>query len=426
VDPGTIFNNALRNFIGAQRLPGTELQRIQSAKLRDTLRHAFENVTLYRDHYRTRGVSIDGIDRAEDLWRLPAVEKGDYLDAGPMRYIDHRQDFAALNMRPTSGSLGHALPIYANGEDGITMRACLWSAWLGQGVHPRDRLFMMAAPYLERELPPFRSAFAPASISTEETMRRFRELRPTVIIGSVECIALLAQEARRRDLPERREVRCVFPFGQTLSRQLRKMIESGFDAEIFNLYGCNEANWLGYECEKHDGLHVTTDRAIVQIARLGQPDVPAAPGELGEIIITSIIRRTTPFIRYRLKDAAALDLTPCACGRSTPRLRSLEGRVQDFLIATNGQWIGPGTVAIDLTAGQDAIIDHRVVQQTPGQVKVSIVPSPEFGPKDRQRIPDVIRRHLGEVAVEVELVEEIPREASGKRRRIYRAFEPEG
>jgi phenylacetate-CoA ligase len=305
------------------------------------------------------------------------------------------------------------------------MRANLWSAWLGLGINHDDRLLMMAAPYLERKVPPYRSDFIPVQMSNDEAIERFRALRPTAIIGSVECIALLAAELRRRDVPERHGVRRIFPFGQTLSLQLKQMIESGFDAEIFDLYGATEPSWMAYECEQHNGMHINTDRVIIQVAKFGKPDEPAAPGELGEVIITSLMRHTTPFVRYRMMDAGAIDPTPCRCGRQAPRLKSLEGRVQDFLISTDGRLIGPGNIAIDLTdGGQDAtIIDHRVVQETPTRARVSIVPGPGFGQANIERIAQVVRNHLGEVSVTVDVVDEIPREPSGKRRRIFRAFD---
>ncbi len=425
MDSKAHFNTALQRFVGAPRLPASDLRRVQMTKLRDLLRHTVDHVTLYRDLYRKHGVTIDAIADGEDLWRLPSVAKDDYLNAGPIRYIDERLDLGTLKTRTTSGSLGRALAMFATEEEDVRLRASLWSAWLSLGITHQDRLFMMAAPYLERPLPPIQSDFAPVQMSVEETIGRFRALQPTAVIGSVECIALLASEARRRDLPERHGVRRIFPFGQTMSRQLKEMIQAGFAAEIFNLYGANESTWIGCECERHDGLHVTADRTIVQVARFGHPDQPAAPGEVGEVIITSLMRRTTPFIRYRLQDAAALDPTPCPCGRSSPRLKSLEGRVQDFLISTRGQWIGPGAIAIDLSAGQKAIVDHRVVQEARHRVRVSIVPGAGFGTPDCERIEQVVRRHLGEVTVAIDLVHEIPREASGKRRRIFRAFDLE-
>jgi phenylacetate-CoA ligase len=420
-----LFSSALQHFAGTQYLSEPALRRLQNSKLRALLQHAVKNVPFYRDLYRTHNVSVDSITTSEDLWRLPAVTKNDYLEVSPTGYVDERRDLAELSSRSTSGSLGRALTIYATPEELVRLRANMWSVWLGLGIAHHDRLFMMAAPYLARPLPPIRSDFAAVQMSTDETIARFRALQPTAVIGSVECIALLAEELRRRDIPERHGVCRIFPFGQTLSHQLSEMIRRGFDAEIFNLYGATEPSWVGYECMQHDGLHINMDRVVVHVARFGRPAEPAAAGELGEVIITSLMRHTTPFIRYRLGDAASLDFTPCPCGRSAPRLKSLEGRVQDFLLSTSGQWIGPGTVAIDLSAGQDTIIDHRVVQEAHDRVRVSIVPGEGFGTLERERIPQVIQRHLGEVAVTVELVDEIPREPSGKRRRIYRAFDLE-
>jgi phenylacetate-CoA ligase len=256
----------------------------------------------------------------------------------------------------------------------------------------------------------------------EEVLRQFVKLRPTVIIGSTEAIALLAQDLLRRDIPERRGVRKVFPFGQTLSLQLAQMIRGGFQAEIFDFYGCIETSWIAYECEKHDGLHIPIDRVIVQISRLGEPDRPAAPGEIGEVILTSLLRKTSPFIRYRIKDVAAWDPTPCACGRALPRLRSLEGRVQDLLLSTEGRWVSPGAVATEVAYSQEAILDHRIVQETPDHIRVFIVPGASFGEIDCQRIRRVIVAHLGKVNVSIETVREIPRDPSGKRRRVYRVF----
>lgn len=412
----------LSHFAGAQRLPAAELRRLQQINLLSVLKSAGEHVPLYRDLYAARGISIDQIPDADALWQLPAVLKRDYLEAGRDRYVDERCDPDQLRRRTTSGSLGLALGLYSSPTEATLLWASLWAAWIGLGIGREDRLFMMSASYLEQPLGPIRSTFIPVQMPMDEAIERFRQLAPTAVIGSVESIALLAVELRRRDVPERGGVRRVFPFGQTLSHQLRGMIESGFPAEIFNLYGANETSWMGHECEAHDGLHINVDRVIVQVAKMGRPDEPAAPGELGEVIVTSLLRRTTPFIRYRLQDAAAMDLSPCRCGRQTPRLKSLEGRVQDFLISTTGNWVGPGAVAIDLSAGQDAILDHRVVQEEQRRVRVSIVPGATFAAADYERIGQIIRRHLGDVSVETELVDEIPRDPSGKRRRIFRAF----
>ncbi len=420
-----LFLASLRSFRKAWNLSGDELRFLQQAKLWELMRHVVQHVPLYRDLYREQRIDMETIVTAGDLWRLPSVTKNDYLRAGPGHFVDERKDLGRLRRRTTSGTTGPALAIYNTPVEGLQLRASLWSAWLSRGVTRNDRLFMMSAPYLAVPIEPIRSDFAPVQMPIEEVVERFRALQPTAIIGPVEAIALLAVEVHRHDLPERRGVRRIFPFGQTLSVQLEEMIRRGFDAEIFDLYGATETTWIAGECERHDGLHVNEDRVITQVARFGHPDEPAAPGELGEVIVTSLMRTTMPFIRYRLHDAAALDPTPCPCGRSGPRLMSLEGRVQDFLLSTTGRWVGPSSIAIDLSAGQKAFVDYRIVQEAPDRVRVSVVPAPHFGEQDRQRIQEVILRKLGAVTIAIDSVEEIPREASGKRRRIHRTFDIE-
>lgn len=418
-----IFQVALRNFLAGQRLSREELGQLQARKIREVLQAAIAWVPLYRDLYGRLGVDIREIQHADDLWRLPTVSKEDYLQQGPSRYVDERFSLAELGTQTTSGSLGRSLTMYASPSERLRLSASLWSAWLDRGITSADRLLMMSSPYLARPMIDVQTDFIPVQTPTEEIVERFRALRPTAIIGPGESISLLAREVGRRDLPERLLVRSLFPFGQTFTEQMRAMVRQGFAGEIFVLYGAAETNWLAYECERHDGLHLAADRVVVQVARRGQPNQPADPGEVGEVIVTSLMRRTNPFIRYRLGDAAALDLSPCPCGRAAPRLQSLEGRFQDFLVATHGTWVAPSAIAIDLIVGQKAILDYRIVQESRDQVRVSVCATDDFGDGDRRRAEDILRRHLGEVRVIVEVVAEIPRDPSGKRRRVFRSLD---
>jgi len=97
--------------------------------------------------------------------------------------------------------------MYATLEEGLRLRAGLWSAWLSLGITVKDRLFMMAAPYLANPVPPIQSDFASVQMTTDEVIGRFCALQPTAIIGTTEAIGLLAVDARRRNLPQRHGVR---------------------------------------------------------------------------------------------------------------------------------------------------------------------------------------------------------------------------
>ena len=420
---GDLFSDTMQRFVLAQQPNAPDVTELRARRVRQILRHAYERVPLYHNLYQSHGVSIDTINGPDDLWRLPAVQKSHYLRIGPKDYTDGHESLLNFTTQRTSGSIGRALTMYAGAEESSLLLANLWAGWLGLGVTSRDRLLMIAAPYLSERVPPYASLFIPVELTMEEMVEQFRNFRPTVIIGMVEGIALLAKELQRRNVPERHEVRALFPFGQTYSEQLRDMVTSGFDGEVFVLYGSAEGGWIGYECERHNGFHIPEGRIVPQIARTEKPDEPAAPGETGEVIITSLLRGTTPFIRYRLQDAAAIDPTPCPCGRKSPRVVNLEGRVQDFLVATDGHWVGPGTVTIDLVVTRPAIVDHRIVQDERDHVQVSLVLDPDAPPVDPKDVERTLQKHLGPVDVTVEKVDEIPLDPSGKRRRVFRMID---
>lgn len=418
----TAFARLASQTVALQRASAQERLRVTQGGLQRVLT-ASQRVPLYREKYAAAGIDVAQIVDPEDLWRLPAVTKTDFTAAGPRQYIDERLDPQQLRSTTTSGSLGTPLILYSTDSELAQLTVYLHSPWIEQAVDHSDRALMLLAPYLERPPPHWQTHWVPAALGHQGVVQGFTELKPTVVIGSTEAIALLGLEvARRTELqPLAAGVRALFPFGQTLSPDLRTMMQRGFRAPIYDLYGSQEAGWLGVECEAGCGLHVPAGRVVVQIARLGQPDVPALPGEIGEVIVTSLLRTTTPMIRYRMHDLAKLDEAPCRCGRETPRIAAVEGRVQDFLVSASGGLVSPGNVCSDLSK-LPRVLDHRVVQESPEHVRIQLVMQGALLPADHDVVTATVQLHLGKLSVRVQQVNEIERDPSGKRRRAHRAF----
>jgi phenylacetate-CoA ligase len=408
----------------------TTLQRASLPEQQQAIRGALQRtllasrrVPLYRDKYAARGVDIEQVSGVEDLWRLPALTKADFTAIGASGYIDERLQLENLRSTTTSGSLGAPLSLYSTDAEFAQLLVNLHSPWIERGIGRQDRVLMLLAPYLEQAPPQWQTRWVPAAVGHPGVVEAFQDFEPTVVIGSTESIALLGLEiARRSELQQLATgVRALFPFGQTLSPELRTMMQSGFAAPSYDLYGSQEGGWVGVECEAGRGLHAPAGQIVVQIARLGEPDVPAEPGELGEVIITSLLRTTTPMIRYRMHDVAKLDTAPCDCGRLTPRITALEGRVQDFLVSSEGRLVSPGNVCSDLSK-HPKVLDHRVVQEAPQRVRVQLVVQGALSSQDTAAVHATVQLHLGQVEVEVQQVAEIERDPSGKRRRAHRAF----
>lgn len=416
------FERLAWRIAALQRAPLSEQRHAVRGALQRTLT-ASRQVPLYCDKYAARGVDVGQVSDVEELWRLPAVTKSDFAAVGVSGYIDARLNVERLRCTTTSGSLGAPLSLYSTDTELAQLAVYLHSPWIEQGIGRQDRVLMLLAPYLEPAPPQWQTRWVSAAAGHTGVVDAFQDFEPTAVIGSTESVALLGLEvARRSELQQLATgVRALFPFGQTLSPELRRLMQSGFRAPIYDLYGSQEGGWLGVECEAGEGLHVPAGQVVVQIARLGEPDVPAEPGELGEVLLTSLLRTTMPMIRYRMHDVAKLDVAPCRCGRQTPRITALEGRVQDFLVSSEGRLVSPGNVCSDLSK-HPKVLDHRVVQETPERVRVQLVVQGELSGEDTAAVRATVQLHLGQVEVEVQQVIEIERDPSGKRRRAHRAF----
>lgn len=420
-----IFFAALRQFVHAQH-PGVRLNEIARDKqVRHLVRYAADTIPFYRDLYRENKIDIDAIATADDLWKLPAVNKSDFLRAGPRHYTDEYDSLLDAFVQKTSGSTGSPLSIFARPREAEVMLASFWSGWVSAGVNLKDRIFLAGSRQLGVEVPEFNVVFCPQGMSLDEQIERYRAFEPTIVIGLTEAVALLAKELERLQV-DTSSVRMAFVLGQTYTEFLRRMVRSGFACEVFDLFGASECSWLGCECAQHHGCHIPETQTIVQISRVGQPNEPVIEGEAGEIIVTSLLRRTTPFVRYRLHDVAGLDSTPCPCGRTSPRLVRIEGRVHDFLVARNGEGVPATTIDFDVWLQRPGIVDYRVVQESRDRVRVFLIVDLTLGHVDADDVRATLRRRLGEVEVAVEFVSEIPRDPSGKRRRVYRTFDLPG
>ena len=121
--------------------------------------------------------------------------------------------------------------------------------------------------------------------------------------------------------------------GEAFSEEYRKEIQKRWGMLATDNYGLSELGGPGFsgECELICGQHVAEDHYIVEILDT-ETFQPVPPGELGEVVITSLNREAVPVIRYRTKDISSLNYAPCDCGRTTARLSKITGRSDDMMV----------------------------------------------------------------------------------------------
>ena len=401
-----------------------ELRALQLDRLQALLAHAYARVPFYRQRFDAVGVRPDDIRSLGDLQRLPVLTKDDLrAHAGDDDMIAAGVRKETLRRNATGGSTGAPVAFYDDGGRMLYGMANKMRYRRWYGYESGDRVaFLWGAPHdwytnwrgrLRRALR--RERRLDACNISEENMRRFVAMlgrwHPALIIGYVSVLDLVAGHMRKAGIPPIRP-QAVEPSAEKLWPHQRPRIEAAFGAPVYDLYGSREFGPLAAECEARDGLHVLADTFVLEVVKNGRP---AAPDELGEILVTSFTNWAMPLIRYQIGDLGRLhDDAPCACGRGLPRLAEVVGRTNDLVTTPDGRYIH-SVFFSRLFFSLPGIKKYRVHQKSALEIHVtyeSEAPAPPaFEARLRQRILDNVGQ---EVDLSIEHVEAIPPLPSGK------------
>ncbi|WP_456324063.1 phenylacetate--CoA ligase family protein [Desulfonauticus submarinus] len=178
--------------------------------------------------------------------------------------------------------------------------------------------------------------------NTNIQLEIMQKLRVTGYVGTPSYLLHLAQKGEEKGLNLRKDLflEVAFVTGEKFSEKMRSAIEKKFNLVMRQGYGTADVGCIGYECFHKTGLHISS-RAYVEICH---PDtgIPLKEGEVGEVVVT-VFNKTYPLIRLATGDLAYIDNSPCTCGRTSPRLGNIVGRV-DTTARIKGMFVYPHQV----------------------------------------------------------------------------------
>jgi phenylacetate-CoA ligase len=399
-------------------------RKLQDRRLREIVRHAYDNVELYRRKYQQAGVHPSDIQTADDLAKLPIITRQDLADGFPEAILARDYKPEDRRLVATSGSTGMPLKIYRDRtslrraalglmmthrlvkrETGIEVKAGL----LAISVETPDSLEAVMVEEIFK-LPHFLTKAYHAVSATENTdvhLRALAEHRPDTLLTYPSVLRNLAIVARDKGLTVH-QPKVLAVTAELLDEHTKRLVTSVFKGEIVNTYASTEGGTMAMECGQHQGLHVAATSAILELVEDGRP---VAPGVPGNVVLTNLINRSTPIIRYSgMGDVAVFRNEQCPCGNRQPLLKVIEGRIVDSLVLSDGRLIHPFTLTLALEH-VPMIARFQIVQECFESVRAMIVPEKESdGHRDicertRQNLTEI----LGEsVQIRVDLVEDIP------------------
>ena len=411
----------------SQWLSPASTRELQDEKLRRLLRHCYRNVPYYRSAMQALKLRPEDIRGQADLHKLPYLTKADIRRHLYFDIMSENHDKSQVLQITTSGSTGEPFVCYADRAQlefrwAATLRAQEWTGY--RFGDPTVRLWhqtlgMSKSQIVRERLDAALSnrTFLPVFELSERNLEKMAEIivaaAPVLMDGYAEALNFLAVYLKSAGKLAVRP-RALMSSAQTLPASSRALIEEAFGCKVFDKYGSREFSGIAYECEAHQGHHVVAEGYIVEILRDGQP---AAPGEIGEVVITDLNNTCMPFVRYRIGDLAeAMDPdAACTCGRGAARIGAIQGRVQSIIQGTDGRYL-PGTFFDHFLKEYGyAIKRFKVIQDERDAMTFRVVKGGRFSQAVLDEVLATFRQFLGErMRIDVEFVDEIALIRTGK------------
>jgi phenylacetate-CoA ligase len=413
----------------SQWWPRERLEALRVQRLRALLTHAAAHVPYYRDLFARIGFNPAEVSSLTDLQRLPFLDKPLIRAHTDALKADDARGLARFN---TGGSSGVPLIFYIGLERVSRDVAAKWRAtrWWGVDIGDpeivlwgspielgaQDRVRLLRDRLMRTRLLP---AFEMSDAKVDGFIDEIRTLRPRMLFGYPSAFAHIARHAQRQGVRmDDLGIKVVFVTSERLYDHQRTLIEQSFGAPVANGYGGRDAGFIAHQCPS-GSLHITAEDLIVEIVDREGRVLP--PGESGEIVVTHLATRDFPFVRYRTGDVgvlAAPDDAPCACGRTLPVLKEVQGRSTDFIVARDGT-VMHGLALIYIVRDMPGVAGFRIEQESLDLTRVKVVTEPGFPADGDARIRVGMKARLGEsVEVVVEHVAQIAAEGSGKFRYV--------
>jgi len=394
---------------------------MQIKKLRAILKYAYENVAFYHQRFNIAKVKPNDIRSIEDLKKFLRLQKSE-VQRNFYSLISTKIDAERCRRHETSGATGFPLTIVAEKRASIIMAANKLRHYVENDGRLFGDKYVLLLPKRNSNEPTVLGSFIKhlgilrrrrmcTQDPIEDIIERLVKFKPDAIDALPSFFLLLA-----RKLENRRKVirpRLVFSSGELLDVKSRKLINSTFKAEMFDVYGCTEVGNVAWECSEHAGYHINMDLVVTEFLK---DDEHVAAGESGEIILTALWNYAMPLIRYKIGDVGTTSDETCPCGRGLPLMKVIEGRFDDFIILPSGRIIPPFVTSIYFEKIEE-ITEYRIIQETKQRFLIQIVLRGEYNDAVCLQLKNRFIKEFGEdVIIDIKVVDAIPR--SGKLRRV--------
>ena len=404
-------------------MPRRDLALLQLTRLKNVLHRVATNVPFYRNKFTELGLDPQKITSLDELQQYPFTLKQDLRDnypyglfAVPLRDV--------VRVHSSSGTTGMATVVGYSKNDISTWSDLVARILCGAGVTPDD-VIQIAFGYglftggfgLHYGAERLGASVIPISAgNTKRQIQIMQDFKTTALVCTPSYALKMADVMMDMGInPHGLSLRYGLFGGEPWSEAMRGEINERLGIKATDNYGLSEVMGPGVagECEQCNGLHINEDHFLVEVL---DPETlqPVAPGEVGELVLTTLTKEAFPVIRYRTRDLTRLLPGTCPCGRTFVRMSRMMGRTDDMLII-KGVNVFPTQIEavlfeIEGTEPHYRLIVERENNEDKVTVMVEVVESIFFHEMKKQRaLVETIKKRLASelgIGVDIKLVEE--------------------
>jgi phenylacetate-CoA ligase len=421
---GDKYNYFFDIFKQNQKLTRDELFDINKKRYKEFILHTIYNSTYYRELY----INIKNPEDIRNINKLPILNKEDLRSNIKEIKINSNEK---LLINKTGGTTGKSLEVYTrpiNQQERFAMLDNFRSRF-GYKLGKKTAWFSGKSLLTSRDIKKNRfwkvdvfnkvryySTFHIKDEYLKYYVEDLIKFEPEYLSGFPSTMYEIAKYGLKHNYNYPNNIiKAIFPTAETVSADMRKVIETFFKTKMRDQYASSEGAPFIFECEQGN-LHLELQSGVFEVLDENDNSVKS-----GRLVVTSFTTEATPLIRYDIGDSITIEdeSKVCICGNNNPLVKTILGRVDDYVYSIENGKINLGNISNTLKDTK-GIIKFQVIQDCLESLLIIVIIDKKIYTKE---IEDVFiknwRDRVGnDTNLNIEYVEDIPNEKSGKYRMV--------
>lgn len=378
----------LTELEGTQWYPTERLLNDQWSRFKEIFGYAFHNVPYYQRVLKDAGIEPGDIKSRDDMKGIPLLTKAD-IRANFNDLQAPGQGLVEVNR--TSGSTGEPLKVVRDRASYGYHRANMFRLrrWCGSDIGRTEATFRIYNyPFWDRQKTRLKDIILNRIRINEDDLsahnmhgfyRKLQRAKPDIFYGFPSIMVRFAKFMINKGIePHLFSLKAIISTSEMLHASQKEILGNFFDAPVVNEYGCTETGIIAIECPA-GGWHIPVESCLVEI--LPADDLGVDEG-VGRVVVTDLMNRAMPFIRYDVGDLAGMPSSTCACGRGLPTIDGVVGRVGRLIDLPDGRTIH-SFIFFNIFKKAEAVAEKSVKEfqvrfKPPDEFEFLIVPDENF------------------------------------------------